>query len=195
MHGLGLAVEKLQALGYRRLGLAMPVNFDERVNRSWLASLLLYQYELPPEDRVPPLLETAFDLPGFPAWFRKHRPDVVLSPHLAAHGWLAKLGLRVPDDVGFVHLDRSAAELPCAGIDQKPDQLGAVAVDLVVSDLQRNQRGIPASPKLVYLEGEWVDGDSVRQLRDSATSSSTTTTQAEDSSRNTPRRRKAKTKA
>ena len=42
-----------------------------------------------------------------------------------------------------------------AGIDQQADVLGAAAVDLLVSQYQQNERGIPPVPRIVMTEGRW----------------------------------------
>lgn len=52
----------------------------------------------------------------------------------------------------------------CAGVNQHAKVIGAAAVDLVNGQLQRNEFGIPAHPKLVLIKGEWVDGETVRHL-------------------------------
>jgi len=41
------------------------------------------------------------------------------------------------------------------GIDQQAGVLGAAAVDLLVTQYQQNERGIPEAPKIVMTEGVW----------------------------------------
>jgi hypothetical protein len=55
-------------------------------------------------------------------------------------------------------LNRDPKDRGFAGIDQKSDLVGAAAVDLVVDQLHRNERGVPALQKLVLIEGVWVEG-------------------------------------
>lgn len=158
-HGLILAVKNLERLGYRRIGLALSTNFNERVDHGWIASLLDYQSYLPLEQRVPPLLELG-DMPGLADWYGQYKPDVVLGHHEIVLKKLREIA-QVPQEVGFVHLDRTATLMSCAGVDQQVGKIGATAVELVVSELQQNMRGVPSSPKLVFLEGEWVPGGTV----------------------------------
>lgn len=53
----------------------------------------------------------------------------------------------------IVTLASATAELP--GIDMREDLVATSAVDLVVAQLHRNERGVPAHPTTLLLEGEW----------------------------------------
>jgi LacI family transcriptional regulator len=49
----------------------------------------------------------------------------------------------------------------CAGTGRGIESVGAAAVDLVVQQLEHNERGIPEVPKTVLIDLEWVDGKTV----------------------------------
>ena len=80
----------------------------------------------------------------------------------AALAWLQQLGYLVPSEVGFATLDWHDTGGRAAGIDQRPEALGAASVDLLTAKLHRNERGISADPKVVLIESKWVDGETVR---------------------------------
>ena len=42
------------------------------------------------------------------------------------------------------------------------DAVGAAAVDLLVAQIHRNERGLPANPYTVQVQGVWRPGNSVR---------------------------------
>jgi LacI family transcriptional regulator len=69
------------------------------------------------------------------------------------------MGIRIPEDLGVAPLERYPGY---AGLDQKPEKVGAAAIDLIVGLIQRNETGLPADPKVVMVEGSWVEGPSVR---------------------------------
>jgi hypothetical protein len=52
-----------------------------------------------------------------------------------------------------------------AGIDQQAEVLGAAAVDLLVAQEQRNERGLPEHPRMILTEGLWRDGPSAPKAR------------------------------
>ena len=159
----------LKKLGYRRPGLVLEVELDARVDRAWLAAYLLYQHDLPARDRVPALiLESGREAGRFARWFEQRRPEVVLFTGLPVPAWVRQLGLRVPRDVGLVHLDWSQECAPLAGIDAEPETLGTAAVDLLVGQLHANELGIPDREKIVAVSGRWVPGASLCRQRPAA---------------------------
>lgn len=159
-----LALQELTRLGYRRIGLALRRESDERVRRQWSAGMLVYQQALAPEERVPLLLGTTPFRLAFKTWFAQHRPDVVLSLAGQCVRELEEMGVRVPGDVGFANLALSAEDRDMAGVDQNSELVGAAAVDLVDSQLRRNECGIPTEPKTVLIQGRWVPGPTLRHL-------------------------------
>ncbi|HEY8965929.1 MAG TPA: substrate-binding domain-containing protein, partial [Candidatus Methylacidiphilales bacterium] len=100
---------------------------------------------------------------AFPRWFAAHRPDAVISPHISGYEWLARLKAAVPEEVGFVHLDLEPGQTRLSGIDQRPEAIGATALDLLTDQLNRNERGVPKDPKLVLIEPSWIDGGTTRK--------------------------------
>jgi DNA-binding LacI/PurR family transcriptional regulator len=158
-----LALQKLTELGYRRIGLALSAETDERVKHKWSAGMLVYQQDIPMEQRVPNLLARGAFARSFAEWLSVYRPDAVVSQEWQAMRILDSLGLRVPADIGYVHLalgDRQQALW--AGMDQNSELVGAAALDLVDEQLRRNERGVPEVPKTVLIPGVWVPGPTVR---------------------------------
>ena len=46
------------------------------------------------------------------------------------------------------------------GIDTRPAKMGAAAVELVVAQIHRNERGSPPIPHTLLLDGVWCEGRS-----------------------------------
>jgi DNA-binding LacI/PurR family transcriptional regulator len=159
-----LALAELTRLGYRRIGLAITRESDERVRQKWSAGMLVYQQGIPPAARVPILRATTPLHAAFASWFREHRPDAVLSVTERCVNFLDEIGVRVPEDVGFADLALTGADADFAGVNQNSELVGAAAVDLVDAQLRRNERGIPAHAKTVLVPGVWVPGPTVRQV-------------------------------
>jgi LacI family transcriptional regulator len=96
---------------------------------------------------------------GFPeteaeaaAWLEKTKADAVVcvvSPAERCLGWFKSRG-RVRSVVTL-----ASPRGGLAGIDMRDDLVAAGAVDLVVAQLHRNERGVPAHPTTLLLEGEW----------------------------------------
>ena len=160
--GYLLAAHHGRAAGRRRIGLVLQRRVHEKVEKRWLAAALLDQSEHPARDRVPPLLLDGLDGRAFGTWYGRHRPDVIIcvdtGPIL---GCLKALGRRVPRDTAVVGLDRRPRDRGIAGVNQDYARLGAAAIDLLVSLLNRNARGRLDHPVTVHVDGDWVAGRSL----------------------------------
>lgn len=160
---MSVVARECRAAGRPRLGLAVQRRVHEKVGKRWVASLLLDQAEQPAAQPVPPLILDGLDESQFRAWFRRHRPDVVLSHDFEPiNTWLKKLGCAVPRDVAFVNLDRRQRDGDIAGIYQDYAGIGAAAVDLLIALLNRNDHGLPDKPATILLDGVWVPGATLR---------------------------------
>jgi len=157
-----IALRELKHRQYRRIGLALPADLDKRVDHNWLAGFLAFQHSQPRQCCVPPFIASAYSRQAFEKWFQKHSPDAVIAIDTQTLDWIRGLGRDVPNEVGFAHLDCSRLQADLAGVDQNPELVGAAAVDSVNAQLQRNERGIPDSPKITMIKGVWVDGKTVR---------------------------------
>lgn len=86
------------------------------------------------------------------AWLAKVRADALILVVGAQEEALKELR-EVPELRVVVTLASPRAGLP--GIDMRDDLIAARAVDLVVAQLHRNERGVPDCPTTLLLEGEW----------------------------------------
>ncbi|AHF89350.1 LacI family transcriptional regulator [Opitutaceae bacterium TAV5] len=174
-HSVQLATQNLLRLGYRRPGLALDGNRPEHAESAMLSAMLLAQFRAG-NPGVPPLLSKDWGPEVFLAWYRREKPDAIIcSDHLALD-WLRGAGVRVPGsskrgrsgsngNVAFAHLDLDPGWKGIAGIDQCNDQVGAAAMDLLISLLNANRYGLPAHPRTVKLQGEWHDGATAPPVR------------------------------
>lgn len=153
----------LKARGYRRPGLFMERGRDERMQRRFSAAFRSFQEGEPGIEAVPPLVSEMRQRDEFIAWFRKHKPDVVLGHFTELIDWMEAAGAQVPAQHGFVSLNLLYKTRPCAGLDQQPRELGARGAELLIAQLQRNERGVPECPTTTTIQARWVDGPTVRK--------------------------------
>ncbi len=164
------AFDHLLALGYRRIGYCEHVFQTVLSQGSEWGAFLWNQQRLPAARRLPALtglrpgLRSAerADREHFLRWFKKHRPDVILTTtyHVADH--LRAAGISIPAEVGVAHLSLAEETPGWSGIDHHPRSLGVAAVDLASAHLLRNEGGIPTTPKFSRLPGVWVHGNTTR---------------------------------
>lgn len=164
-HSTRLIWQKLAALGYRRIGLAVQREINERIGGHLLAAYLLDQQALPPRQRLTPFVAAEpLTLPPFARWLRQNRPDALITTFYGFPDFLTKLRIKVPDDLGVALVFKSSGKDDFSGIDQNVETTGRVALDYLVDMLHRNERGVPATAQRILVEGRWVDGLTVRRL-------------------------------
>lgn len=89
------------------------------------------------------------------AWLRKHRPDAIISLFNGLLGAVpAALPAGCPMPARYT-LNRVEPDHPLEGIDQRHEQISAVAVDVLVAQINRNERGLRPVPRTVTLKGLW----------------------------------------
>jgi LacI family transcriptional regulator len=160
------AIRHLREKGYRRLGLAIDINQDARVDHQWAAAFEWEQQQSKAAQRTKLFLVENEDWTprNFADWFKKNRPEVVLGYDPKIISWLTELGFSVPKEVGFVHLWNPDQSGKFAGLYHNPPAIGAAAVDFLTGMIQRNERGVPLNPQTSLLEARWVDGATLRNL-------------------------------
>lgn len=169
MHGILATLEELSQRGYRRVGLAVTEWIDARSDHAYSGAFLFHQEKVPVRNRVPrfifPENNPASGRDAFCAWAKKHRPDAVISFHTYVPEWLQKhLGWRIPEDIGLVVHDWTEAMQGFAGIHHRRPFVAAAAVDHIVAQLMRHERGVPEVPHQLLVLPAWIPGGSVRLL-------------------------------
>ncbi len=152
------ALENLRRLGYRRPGLALLEPDSARVQNRWAAAFLAEVTLVKGFELLPPLLMPQPDEALFAKWFKRHKPDVVLGHRTEYVSWMERCGARVPATHGFCCLNIHLNDAPAAGLDLQPFQIGVCGMDIVISQLHRNEYGIPALPHTTNVPAHWVDG-------------------------------------
>ena len=151
-------LQRLGGMGYRRPGVFLHRHHDERLQHRWEGAFLAYQRNHRNMGSIPPLIMSEFERVAFIRWFKHYKPDVVLGHWTGAIDWMMECGNTIPDSVGFVSLNVTTEERPCAGLDLQPGLLGARSAELLIAQLQRNERGIPTPASITMIPALWRDG-------------------------------------
>lgn len=157
-----LAVQRLLDRRYSRIGLVMLGASDDRVDHNWLAGYLVMQQQMPAAARLPYLFLPEWNEDTFLRWVRRERPDAIVTKSPEVLPALQHRGFRVPADVGVAFLTLPRLNGDYSGIDENPREVGAAAADFLAGMIHRNERGVPAMPQRVLIEGTWIDGRTVR---------------------------------
>jgi DNA-binding LacI/PurR family transcriptional regulator len=157
-----MTYHELRKRGYSRIGYAITDYSEEIAGRLWLATCFMEQNRRGRnEAAVEPFVSRRWELKDFAAWLKRTRPDVVVSPHIKVHSWLADLGLEMPRDIGFVWLEVEP-ERGIAGVWQHFENVGIAAVDLLHLELMRSAYGVPSVRQTIGIDGTWYEGKTLR---------------------------------
>lgn len=160
-----LAWDTLRSRGYRRIGFIHTTEQSRWSGLTYLGGFLSRNDKLPPSERTAPLpVETADAMTPqlFRAWFERETPDAVIVTNADSFVPIAQQQASGSPALAIVALETGAAPPGTAGIDEQSAQVGAAAIDLLVKQLNLNQRGLPEVPSVVSLPGQWREGETVR---------------------------------
>jgi len=152
-----LAFDRLRSKGFCRIGLALSAAKNQRVEGRWLGAYLARQCEIPTGQKIPPLIMENSGQREFLAWLKEYEPDVVMLGELHVMEWMSMMAFPRKKRPAIACLAHEITQSKVQGIDCQPKRIGAAAVEHVISQIHRNERGIPPEPHTTYLDGVWVD--------------------------------------
>jgi len=151
-----MALERLAAAGCRRPMAILEAVVNERARRAWEAAFAVFH---PTRAAAAELLWIG--LPesrrAIARRIKESQPDaVVVSDYATLEQFRAMGG----DEAGerpiyTLHWLPTAPDI--GGVDQAYDMVAANAVDLVVSQLNSHELGVPTSPRMLLFPGRWVE--------------------------------------
>ena len=158
------AVETLQELGYKRIGLVINRKIDAWLEHRFTAGFFAGRNSGGEEPA------SVFDFQkGEPAsfrrWYQTYKPNAIVTLHAEIKDWLQSLSLDRGHEIGLLHLDRENEMSDWAGMNQNSYCIGAAATDMIVGQLHRNDSGIPDFPKAVLIQSTWTPGGTVRNQK------------------------------
>jgi LacI family transcriptional regulator len=147
----------LHQRGFKRVALAMTQDMEFRANHSY-SGAYFRTASASGNEILPILFLDDTSRRGLRTWFEEHRPDAIVTAnaHQVREILLPGLGVRACAKVAFAALDY---EQPAgiAGIDQRFEIIGSHALDAVVAQIHRNEKGLPENPTIAMVEGHWVE--------------------------------------
>ncbi len=163
-------LEQLKARGYRRPG-AVLQQFQDGRNAHVIAAMYLYFSKYVFDELDIPIFYAgkSVDVAPLGDWYRRHRPDVILyadhdSHYAGLKDFFASRRLSIPRDLGLAVLDAAVHPEGISGVRQSVEQMGVSAVEMLVSRLKLGESGLPQVPKIEKVEGEWIEGQTLRAL-------------------------------
>ena len=151
-----MALEKLAAAGYRRPMAVLEVDVNERARRAWEAAFAVFH---PSRAAATELLWIGLpeERRALVRRWQASRPDAVVVSAHAIVEQLQAMRVPVPPAQPIINLHWVPTAPEIGGVDQSYDLIAANAVDLVVSQLNSNETGVPPWPRMLLFPGRWVE--------------------------------------
>jgi LacI family transcriptional regulator len=165
-HTMRTILSEVRKLGYRRIGFIMSRDFDQRCDGNWQAAFWVDYHAQPVANRVEPFWHESeeIDEEAVAAWLREQRPEVLVPTGGHILATVRHLGYRIPEDIGLVNHNITPAETYLSGMDENGLRTGAVAMEMLVAMVNRQEFGIPAIPQQSMVEGIWMPGQTLRRM-------------------------------
>lgn len=155
---MSLALDELQARGFRRPGLILQTELGEHALHRWEAACHAHFLRRRPggeihdaHGRPAPLVTRSVHAAELRVWLESERPDVVLAHDLSILAALREARPAPARPPSFFCLDLPPGPAVCAGLDLRPRAIGRRAMEMLVDQVLRRQHGAPALPVLTLV--------------------------------------------
>ncbi|MDQ8195333.1 LacI family DNA-binding transcriptional regulator [Coraliomargarita sp. SDUM461004] len=158
------ALAQIEALGYRRPGLAMTAFLDPSIRYAMSGRFFVWQQTMSKSCQIPLIPSKAEFITRelFTKWYQTYQPDLILSLDPMVPEWLKELP--GGKQSGFVYLAKKSTD-QLAGVNLRTYDVGRAAINTLARELYLNHYGLPKIPELILVQGEWEPGSSAPGLR------------------------------
>jgi LacI family transcriptional regulator len=157
-----LALDQVAAAGYQRPAFVTTKNNNLRTKQLFLGSYLSAQQVAMAKPQVLELRGNEEDLAkAVIPWLKKHRPDCIISPFYPIIDILKHAGYRLGHDLGYVQLNWTSLAEGIAGVRNRNQLQGRLAVKLINASILSNDYGVPEEAFVHLVKNIWVPGDSI----------------------------------
>lgn len=161
MRSSELAVRRMVQLGYRRIGYVSAVEPENATDGNFRMGYLRGLETVAISPIAPLILPGALNAAVVKAWIKRFRPDGILTSLPELHPLLKQLKIGVPADIGLAATSVRDGGKTDSGIDQNPVEIGRVAAQTIIAEINRQERGMPEHCRRILVESKWVDGSSL----------------------------------
>jgi LacI family transcriptional regulator len=162
--GMMLCLEKLESLGYKKIGMALSKVGDLRSHHLWCSAYLHWRSVRNMRETLPYFLfDNEIEKHKLAHWIDAYDIEAVIAMDTLPLETIRDLKIKVPKEIGFATLDRNNTDSSVSGIDQQAQAIGAAAVDNLTQSIRKGATGIPEIPRQILIGGEWIAGGTTRK--------------------------------
>ncbi len=161
--GTTVCYRRLVDCGYRNIGFVIDRRKNEITRHLLRAAYLDMCHEHGRPASILEVPETQKREPALREWLDLHAIDGIVSLNRSVLAGLAALEVKVPGDCG-VAIVNVLGNSELSGYRTHAFRLGRAAVDQVAADVEHNHFGLPETPLIISLAGQWQEGATVSRL-------------------------------
>lgn len=159
-------IHQLKNTAVKRIGFITTASSEKRLNSHHTGSFLSWQNQMTTITRLPICRVRRGEANILKRWVLRHRPDVVVLQFAAMLEWIHEAGFSIPGDFRAAVLDLYEEDTKIHGIDFSGtrlgnDLLGQKAVEMLISQIERHDQGVPARPTVLMVPPLWHAGATV----------------------------------
>jgi len=182
-----LALTSMASLGYKRIGVELMSNYESVRHFDFLAGVtparrkvggsarffvrVQPRRSMPGIERLPAEKRDAASIahdnlhvvPKLRNWVRRERLDALITLHAYDPERMRQIETFRGVPLGYARLDADLSD-GVAGINGHSDDIGRTAMDLLRGLLHSGERGVAPRPRIVLVEGEWLDGPTAPRI-------------------------------
>lgn len=171
MSSFQMIFDQIEERGYRRVGMIYHSVGNRLFNNVGPSNLSYFQRDLPKSQQIPMLdFAQELTLEQLEKWYRRYRPEVVIGPDIHAKQHFPEIGVRIPEDVGYVSKSVVHENDRISGIYQDKGWLSAAAVEIVVGNLISENYGLSEMSSRTLVPTVWVEGETLGRAKTAKTS-------------------------
>lgn len=156
----------LQALehGFDKPALVLDKDIDELIEGRFTGGFLRAQMNMAKENRIEPFFrvkEARQDISIFTKWFKKHKPNAIICLYNSVKKWVEDMGLKVPEDIALIQLERRESEPEWAGLNQCNDLVGEAAIERLAQILYAPPSEKNSKVTATLVSPEWIESSTI----------------------------------
>lgn len=158
------ATLKALEYGYDRPALVLERRIDDLIEGRFTGGFLRAQLQMPKENRIEPFFdvkEANEDIEVFKKWFKKNKPNAIICLYNSVEKWVDDMGLKVPQDLGLIQLERRTHQGKWAGMNQRNDIAGEEAIERLSQILYSPNPDFNINITASLISPEWVESETI----------------------------------
>lgn len=164
-YAVEMAFAKALDYNHQRIGALFTDIIDIRAGGRYSAAFLHFQERHRDLPQLPILHLKTVSEENIRRWIENEKPQIIFGMGYRTYQRLIKMGYSIPRDFSYIGLEMPLPQSEVSGINSNHTLVAEAAVDLVINQINANEKGLAEFPKTVLIDGYWVEGKTLAPLK------------------------------